>query len=114
MSQSHKMYFDSKGYPRADFGDEESNLSLLGVFLSMDVSGDVDYCDELIGDVNSVLEGRINSSEGTGNLFTVTLDKEMAVIENAYNNKDRVQVPIRDFLTLLREWRSLLLKKPNN
>ncbi|MBX3417585.1 MAG: hypothetical protein KF851_08290 [Pirellulaceae bacterium] len=101
-----KFYFDSHGFPRAEYSPP---FQPLGWYLEQDVQGSTETCDEVLAICYDVMNGEKNDWEGGGNAHTVSIVGNRVTIENEFAETDQVLViSIEDFSSAVRSWKQLL------
>jgi uncharacterized protein YacL (UPF0231 family) len=105
-----KLYFDSDGFPRAEFSPP---FQPLGCYLEQDVQGSIATCEEVLANCVDVINGEKNDWEGGGNAHTVSVERNRVTIENDFAETGQVLViSIEDFMSAVRLWKQLLQSVP--
>lgn len=102
-----RIYTNNLGWRHADFLWPND---LLGDWLRSDLQGSKTECDDMLAIQDSVLRGDRNGDLGTGNAYTVIIDKDGVSLINEYLPETEAvrKVSNEDFRAAIVAWRKFL------
>jgi len=101
-----KVYFDSHGYPRAEY---QPPHEVLGWYLEQDVQNSPATCEELLRLSDEVINGNRPDWQGVGNAHTLSIKGNCVCIENEFSDSGTLcELSIEDFKTALLSWKELV------
>lgn len=88
--------------------DTPPGLELLAACLISDVQGSLAVCDEIIAATGAVVAGKDERHETGGNAYILAITRERTLISCQFNAPERLELPTREFLFALQDWRRFL------
>ncbi len=104
-----KLFQDDQGYPRAEV---KKSYQLVALFLESEIQSDKNFAQELLQIIDKIKNHEIESWEETGNVNTLTLNLDKALINNEITNQVN-EVTLDDLQQAILEWMSFLEKISN-
>ncbi len=102
------LYLDDHGLPRARW---QGPYDLVARFLESDVQGSVATAQDLLGLVDRVESGELESWEGTANIHTLSLGPDGGILVDELDESSPPQnVSLADLREALEAWIALLLE----
>jgi hypothetical protein len=103
-----RFFLDDDGYLVAESDDA---LHVLADFLSGDIQGSLFAAEDFIAECQKVIDGKVDSWEGTGNAHTVTIAKSGVEIFNEYTEKSLHIKDLAAFKAYLESWKQLIMQR---
>jgi hypothetical protein len=101
-----KLFFDSQGYPRAEY---PSPYEVLGWYLEQDIQCSDVHCEEILRACDQIVSGEEQEWGGVGNAHDINIRADRVQIENLFSDVvSSCELTVEDFRLVVRSWKELI------